>query len=65
MNKPTLDDQVAANLRAIALQAMAHRFGADRSAWPADVLADALRLDAQQAHYEASFAEYLNAADPA
>lgn len=59
MNMPTVDDQAAANLRAVALKAMAHRFGAERAAWPADVQADALRLEAQQEAYEAEFADFL------
>lgn len=63
MNKPAIDDQVAANLRSIALQVIERRFGPDRLAWPADVLADARQLEKQQADFEATFANHLAPAD--
>lgn len=63
MNKPTIDDQVAANLRGIALKVIERRFGCDRATWPADVLADARQLEKHQADFEAAFADHLAPAD--
>lgn len=63
MNKPTIDDQVAANLRGIALKVIERRFGSDRSTWPADVLAVTRQLEKQQTDFEAAFADHLATAD--